>query len=567
MALRETLKLGEMLVDAGVIDGQQLEAGLREHKKNREFLGITLVKLGFITEEKLLPILSKQLNIPYVKIKNLRLDPEIIKKVPARFSAHYKLMPVREEDGELFIAVTDPLDIHTLDDIKLLLGYSIKPVLAGEKDILEAIKKYYGVGAGTVEKMMEKAEIEKVESRTEIVSEEIEDLAEDASVIKFVNQLFTQAIEERATDIHIEPYEDELKVRFRIDGVLNDIRAPEAIRHFAQAIVSRIKIMANLNIAEHRLPQDGRMKIKIKSSEYDLRISVLPSAFGEDVVVRILSISMLFDLAELGLSQDELKILGEMIKKPHGIIFNTGPTGSGKTTTLYACLSKINKPDIKILTIEDPIEYQLKGITQLQVHPRIGFTFATGLRSMLRHDPDVIMVGEVRDLETAEIAIRVALTGHLVFSTLHTNDAAGGVTRLVDMGIEPFLVSSSVECIIAQRLVRLICTKCKKPLKPTKEVLRELEVSDKMPANLTIFEGAGCEECKFTGYRGRTAIYEFLVLNNELRRMIMERNSSEQIKKKALTFGFRTLRQSGWSKVLQGLTTPAEVMRVTKGEE
>ncbi|MCX5657619.1 MAG: GspE/PulE family protein, partial [Candidatus Omnitrophica bacterium] len=309
------------------------------------------------------------------------------------------------------------------------------------------------------------------------------------------------------------------------------------------------------------------MKIKIKNSEYDLRISVLPSAFGEDVVVRILSISMLFDLAELGLSQVELKILEEMIKKPHGIIFNTGPTGSGKTTTLYACLNKINKPGIKILTIEDPIEYQLKGITQLQVHPRIGFTFATGLRSMLRHDPDVIMVGEVRDLETAEIAIRVALTGHLVFSTLHTNDAAGGVTRLVDMGIEPFLVSSSVECIIAQRLVRLICTKCKKPLNPTKEVLRELEVSDKMPANLIIFEGAGCEECKFTGYRGRTAIYEFLVLNNELRKMIMERNSSEQIKKKALTFGFRTLRQSGWNKVLEGLTTPAEVMRVTKGEE
>jgi type II secretion system protein E len=567
MALKETLKLGEMLLESKVITLEQLEAGLKEHKKTKEFLGVTLVRLGFISEEDILPVLSKQLGIPFVKIKQSQVSPEIIKKVPPKFASHYKLMPIRLENNTLVIAVTDPLDVHTLDDIKLLLGLEIKPVLAGEKDILDAIKKYYGVGAGTVEKMMEKTAVEEDEVKTEVVTEEVEDLAEDASVIKFVNQLLSQAVDERATDVHIEPYEDELKVRFRVDGVLNDTSVPPAIRHFASAIVSRIKIMSNLNIAERRLPQDGRIKIKIKGQDYDLRISILPSAFGESVVVRILSMGMLYSLGELGLSEKELAILEEMIKKPHGIIFNTGPTGSGKTTTLYACLNKINKPDIKILTIEDPIEYQLKGVTQLQVHPKIGFTFATGLRSMLRHDPDVIMVGEVRDLETAEIAIRVALTGHLVFSTIHTNDAPGGITRLIDMGIEPFLVSSSVECIIAQRLVRVICPSCKKPLEPTKEVLEELEVGNQDISKVKIFQGAGCEECKFTGYRGRTAIYEFLVLNNEMRKMIMERASSDQIKKRAFDSGFRTLRQDGWEKVLKGMTTPSEVMRVTQREE
>lgn len=567
MAIRETLKLGEMLLEAGVITSEQLEAGLKEHKRTKEFLGVTLVKLGFISEERLIPILSKQLGIPYVRISQLQIESEVVKKVPAKFASHYKLMPIRMENGTLVIAVTDPLDIHTIDDIKLLLGYEVKPVLAGERDIQEAIKKYYGVGAGTVEKMMEKTPVEE-EKTVEVVTEEVEELAEDASVIKFVNQLLTQAVEERATDVHIEPYEDELKVRFRIDGVLNDIPVPPAIRHFAPAIVSRIKIMSNLNIAERRLPQDGRIIMKIKGKDYDLRISIIPCIFGESVVIRILSPGMLYSLEELGLSQHDLKILEEMINKPHGIIFNTGPTGSGKTTTLYACLNKINKPGIKIITIEDPVEYQLKGIIQLQVHPKIGFTFAAGLRSILRHDPDVIMVGEVRDFETAETAIRVALTGHLVFSTLHTNDAAGGITRLIDMGIEPFLVSSSVECIIAQRLVRVICPECKHAVKPTKDVLEELEVMENVEIEkLIIYEGKGCEKCRFTGYRGRTGIYEFLVINNEIRKMIVERVSSDVIKKKAMEMGMRTLRQDGWEKVLKGLTTPAEVMRVTQREE
>ncbi len=566
MPIRKTLKLGEMLLNAKVITSEQLDKGLKEHSRTGQFLGSALVKLGYIEEEKLFPILSKQLGIEYLRIKGIKLFSDLIKKVPARFASHYKLLPIELKDGVLTIAVTDPLDVHAIDDIKLLLGYEVKPVLAGEKDILEGIRKYYGVGAGTVEKMMEEAKGEK-ETPSVRITEVIEELAEDASIIKVVNQFLEQAVEERATDIHIEPYEDELKVRFRVDGVLNDVSVPPSIRHFHAAIVSRIKIMSNLNIAERRLPQDGRIKVSIKKMEYDLRISILPTPFGEGSVIRILNPSMLYSLKELGLSSKSLEILEEMIETPHGIIFNTGPTGSGKTTTLYACLNKINTPDKKIITIEDPIEYQLKGITQLQVHPKIGFTFAHGLRSMLRHDPDIMMVGEVRDLETAEIAIRVALTGHLVFSTLHTNDAAGAITRLLDMGVEPYLVSSSVECIIAQRLVRVVCTECKQAIKPTKEILEEFGVKEKL-SNFTLFNGKGCEKCRFTGYKGRTGIYEILIMDDKIRKMVLDREVLNKIRgyvveKKKM----KTLRQDGWEKVKSGITTPSEIIRVTQQEE
>jgi type II secretory ATPase GspE/PulE/Tfp pilus assembly ATPase PilB-like protein len=388
-------------------------------------------------------------------------------------------------------------------------------------------------------------------------------MAQDASIIKFVNQMLVQAVKDNATDIHIEPYEDELKVRYRVDGILYDIAIPQDIKYFKSAIVSRIKVMASLDIAEHRLPQDGRVKIKVGGEDMDLRISVLPTQFGESVDIRILSSSMLYSLENLGLLASDLEILEKLIKKPHGIIFVTGPTGSGKTTTLYACLSKLNKKDSKIITIEDPIEYQIKGITQIQVHPRIGLSFAAGLRSMLRHDPDIMMVGEVRDFETAEITIRVALTGHLVFSTLHTNDASGGITRLLDMGIEPFLVASSVECFIAQRLVRLICPGCKVKVMPDKEILREFGIENNID-KLEIYEGKGCESCKFTGYKSRTAIYEFLVMNEEVRNLVLHRASSDQIKKKALQSGMHTLRMDGWEKVKKGLTTLNEVIRVTE---
>lgn len=566
MVIKNSILIGEMLIDEQVITPEQLDVGLKEQKKTGKFICQTLVDLGFSTEEKIFLVLSRQLGIPYVRTKDKKIDKFVLEKVPAKFASHYKLMPLDLKGKTLTVVVTDPLDVHTLDDIKLLLGLEIQPVLGGEKDILEAIKKYYGIGADTIERIMAEtthlAELKLPSAATQ----DMEELVEDASIIKFVNQIIQQAYYDRATDIHIEPYEDEMKVRYRIDGILYDAAIPPTIKYFQAAIVSRIKIMANLNIAERRLPQDGRIKAKVADDDLDLRVSILPTPYGESVGIRLLTTKMLYSLEDLGLSQFDLKILAEMIKKPHGIIFVTGPTGSGKTTTLYACLSKINTKELKILTIEDPIEYHLKGITQMQVHPKIGLTFANGLRSMLRHDPDVMMVGEVRDLETAEITIRVALTGHLVFSTLHTNDAAGAVTRLLDMGIEPYLIASSVECLIAQRLVRLICSECKHPIKVKKEVLRELGINN-IPENAVIYEGKGCEACKFTGYRGRTAIYEFLVVNDEIREMVLARTSADQIKKKAVKLGMRILRQDGVDKVLKGLTTVGEVMRVTPQEE
>ena len=566
MPIKKTILLGEMLIDRGLIKISDLEKALKEHKRTGEFLGTTLVKLGIIEEELLMPVLSEQLGIKYVKIKDLKIDPSIVEKVPAKFASHYKMMPISLRENVLTIGVSNPLDIHTLDDIRLLLACEIDAVLCGEKDILDAIKRYYGIGAETLEKITPGLISEEAESaiRGKEDVEDIEDLAKDASIIKFVNQIILGAYQERATDIHIEPYEDELKIRYRIDGVLHDAAIPPTIKQFQAAIISRIKIMASLNIAERRLPQDGRIKVKVGDEEIDLRVSVLPTPFGEGIDIRILSTSMLYSLESLGLLGDDLKLLEGLIKKPHGIIFVTGPTGSGKTTTLYACLNKLDKKELKIITIEDPIEYQVDGVTQIQVMPKIGLTFAAGLRSMLRHDPDIMMVGEVRDYETAEITIRSSLTGHLVFSTLHTNDAAGGITRLLDMGVEPYLAASSVECFIAQRLVRLICQNCKTEAPLTKEIIRELNVTETQTKSLKIFEGRGCEQCKFTGYKGRTAIYEFLVINEAIRDLIQQRASSDKIKKKAVALGMRTLAQDGWVKIKRGLTTPAEVLRVAK---
>lgn len=568
MLIKNNILIGQMLIEEGLITSEQLEAGLREQKKTGDFICTTLVKLGYAQEEKVFNTLSRQLNIPYLKLKDKDIEPLIIQKVPAKFASHYKIIPVEFKDNVLTVAMTDPLDIRTLDDIRLLLGLEVKGVLASELEIQEAIRKYYGVGAATLERMVsEKSPAEDLKMQIE-KAEDLEGMAEDASIIKFVNQVLSEAIKDRATDIHLEPFKNELRCRYRIDGVLYDINIPESIKYFHLAIVSRIKIMAQLNIAERRLPQDGRIKIKVKDEELDLRVSVLPTAFGEAVHMRILSPSFFLELEKLGLLSDDLKIIEEVIKKPHGIIFVTGPTGSGKSTTLYACMSRINSTGIKIITIEDPIEYQLRGVNQLQVSPQIGFTFANALRHMLRHDPDVMLVGEVRDYETAEIAIRSALTGHLVFSTLHTNDAAGAVTRLLDMGVEPFLVSSSIECLIAQRLVRLICSKCKTPLKSQKEIVEQIKKDiDIGTQDREFYEGKGCEECRFTGYRGRTAIYEILLINEPIRELILARASSQQIKHKAVSSGMRTLRQDGLQKVLQGLTTYREIMRVTQQEE
>jgi len=569
---KNTLLLGEMLVQGGLISNEQLEQALRIQKKTSQFLGVTLVHLGFIKEDILFPVIARQLNIDYVKLEGLKLSHSVIEKVPAKFACHYKFIPISIDNDRITIAVSDPMNIHLLDDIKLLLNMNVKAMLAGESDILDAIKQYYGIGAETIERIIDKSGQADEPDLLSAKTEDIQDMADDASIIKFVNQILLEAVSERATDIHIEPFEKELKIRYRIDGVLYDAAIPSTIKYFQAPIISRIKIMAGMNIAERRMPQDGRIKLKTPKGDLDVRVSILPTPYGESVDLRILSTGMLYSLETLGLSSKDLMILEEIIKKPHGIIFVTGPTGSGKTTTLYACLMKIKDSTKKIITIEDPIEYQMDGITQIQVLPKIGLTFAEGLRSSLRHDPDIMMVGEVRDTETAEIAIRVALTGHLVFSTLHTNDAAGAITRLLDMGIEPFLASSSVECIIAQRLVRTICNKCKVVMKDKKSSLKKIAFLNQSQYNIDfdkadIYEGKGCEECKFTGYRGRTGIYEFLVLNEPITELIVKKASSDQIKRKALELGMHTLMQDGLEKVLNGTTTISEVARVCELKE
>jgi len=571
MQIKDSILIGQILINEGIITSEQLEKGLKEQKNTGDFICTTLVKLGFSPEEKIFNVLSRQLNLAYIRLRDRCIPAEVIQKVPAKFVSHYKVMPVEFKDNCLIVAMTDPLDVRTLDDIGLLLNLQVKAVLATELEIEDAIRKYYGVGAETLEKIMSQkgsaGDVQVIGSSEE--AEDLEAMAEDASIIKFVNQILSEAIKDKASDIHFEPFYDELRTRFRIDGILYDINIPESIKYFHPAIVSRIKIMAQLNISERRLPQDGRIKIKISEETVDLRVSILPTAFGEAVHIRILGSGFFLDLEKLGLASENLSILEKVIKKPHGIIFLTGPTGSGKSTTLYACLSRINSSAVKIITIEDPIEYQLKGVNQSQVMSQIGFSFAIALRHMLRHDPDVMMVGEVRDFETAEIAIRAALTGHLVFSTLHTNDAAGAVTRLLDMGIEPFLVSSSLECLIAQRLVRLICPHCKAPLSQEKrnELFEQLKDTALVDKEVELFEGKGCQECRFTGYRGRTAIHEILIVTESIREMIVNRASSQQIKQKAVSGGMRTLRQDGLRKVLAGLTTFTEVLRVTQQDE
>ena len=563
MEKKERQRLGEILIREGLITQRDLEKGLKEHKKSGEYLGRTLVKLGILSEDNLVEILSREWGIPSIKLKETSIDVKILSKVSAKFASHYKLIPISLEDNVLSIAISDPFNIQVIDDLKLLLGYEIKTYLAGENDIDEALKKYYGVGAETIEKIIdESGGLERI--KPDLITEDIEDMSEDASIIKFVNQILLDAYHDKATDIHIEPYEKDLRIRYRVDGILYETNIPPAIKHFQPAIISRIKILADLNIAERRLPQDGRIKVKVGDNELDLRVSILPTPYGESINIRLLSTSMvLMGLEHLGLSETDLEILQEMIKKPHGIILVTGPTGSGKTTTLYACLSRINDTEMKIITIEDPIEYLIRGISQVQIHPKVGLTFAQGLRTMLRHDPDVMMVGEIRDLETAEITIRVALTGHLVFSTLHTNDAAGSVTRLLDMGIEPYLISSSVECIIAQRLVRVICQECKAPIEITPDIVGDF-VGRKVRGINIVYEGKGCEKCKFRGYRGRTAIYEFLVMNDTIRDMVLRKEPANKIKREALLRGMKTLRQDGWEKILKGITTMEEVARETQ---
>lgn len=566
MMFNSEKQLGQLLVSRGKLEADALETALREHHKTGERLGTILSKLGFVSQEDVLSALAEQLQIPFVRLGEQQIRKEVIEKIPAKLVNHYNLVPLEQYNGTMRVAVSDPLDIHMLDDLRLMLKLEIEPVVATPKDIQDAIKRYYGIGAATMEELMEDKAEETIDVERGI--EDIDEMAEDASIVRFVNQVIGEAMSDRATDIHVEPLEHELRIRYRIDGMLYEAAIPPSIKRFQSAIISRIKIMADLNIAERRLPQDGKIKIKMADKEYDLRVSTVPTPYGESVSIRILSRdSELVALDRLGLDEHNVTILRSMIQKPHGILFVTGPTGSGKSTTLYASLSEINTVDKKILTVEDPIEYRIPGVTQVQVQEHIDLTFKHVLRSFLRQDPDVIMVGETRDAETAQTAIQAALTGHLVFSTLHTNDAAGAVTRLMDMGIEPFLIASSVEGLIAQRLVRVLCPHCKQQYEPTPEVLRRLMLNKLDVTGAIFMRPVGCEKCRYTGFRGRTAIYEIVRMSEELRAMIVDRQPANILKKQAISTGMRTIREDGWLKARAGVTTIDEVLRVTMEDE
>lgn len=562
--------LSEALTEKGLLAAKDLEPLLKESDTSGESLQQLLVRRGLLPERDILNILAERLKLSCINLKGVAVDKSVLDKVPVKIASYYRFVPLDIKKRVLTVAVSSPLDIKIQDEIRAQLGYDIEMVLSCQADILDDLKRYYGFAADTIGKMT--SGTSKEETAAELSHERIEDIekmAEDASVIKLVNQIILEAWRKRATDIHIEPYRQGVVLRYRIDGLLYDANVPPEIKNFLAAIISRIKIMSNLNIVERRLPQDGRAVVKVGEQVLDLRISTMPTPFGESVVIRILPTQMLFSLEKLGLSKKDLQIFEQLIQKPHGIIFVTGPTGSGKTTTLYTCLSKINTRVRKIITIEDPIEYEMPGVIQIQVMPEIGLDFARGLRSILRHDPDVIMVGEVRDLETAEIAIRVALTGHLVFSTLHTNDAASGITRLIDIGVEPYLIASSVEAFIAQRLIRLLCADCKYEDKAAAQELKALIAKDLglKASEVKIFRSKGCPDCNFTGFFNRTAIYEILLTDETIKNLILKKTSSDEIKKTAILRGMRTLRQDGWQKVIAGLTTPEEVLNATPAEE
>jgi len=567
MATKPVKSLSEILLASGKINNEKLEKVMSAQPQNPEGLAQRLVDLGLISETVLLETLSEHLEIPFVSLKEFPQQTVMLENLSEKFMRQYKFVPLSLEDKVLTIAVSNPYDLYACDAVRMVTDYEVKINLAREEEILDAVGKLFNTDTSSMGRI-----IEDIGKDTDDLSlddegdvDHLKDLASEAPVIRLVNLLITRAIELRASDIHLEPFEGEFKVRYRIDGVLHDVEAPPT--RLQAAVISRIKIMAKLNIAERRLPQDGRIKLRVLGKEIDFRVSTLPTMFGESVVLRILDReSVILDLEKLGFPVYDLAKFRDLINKPYGIILVTGPTGSGKTTTLYAALSEINSPEKKIITVEDPIEYQLSGVNQVQVKSSIGLSFANVLRSILRQDPDIIMIGEIRDAETAEIAIPSALTGHLVFSPLHTNDAADAVPRLLEMGMENYLISSSMLGIMAQRLVRVICPECKEVYTPEMGVMEELGVDQKDASSLTIFKGAGCEKCAQTGFRGRQGIYELLMVNDDIRELILDKAASNKIKDKGRSNGMKTLREAGWDKVRSGISTVSEVLRVTQVE-
>jgi general secretion pathway protein E len=559
--------IGQVFLERGLIDQDELHTALNLQPESTEKLCKLLVDLGYVSEKDCLAVVAEHLNVSSISGAEYPAVPVLENVLTHRFMKQCKFVPVALENNVLTLAMTDPLDDATLDLVRQVTGFTIKAVLGAESEIMDVLEKFYGSSASTFGRIIEGIDEGSIDSLADEIEdiEQLKDLASEAPVIRLVNLILSKAIEARASDVHIEPFEKDLKVRYRIDGILYDVESPP--KKLKAAIISRVKIMAKLNIAERRLPQDGRIKLKVLGKDIDLRVSTLPTMYGESVVMRILdkSNSDLYDLQRLGFPADSLRELEALIRHPHGILLVTGPTGSGKTTTLYSALGTINLPDKKIITIEDPVEYQMDGVNQIQVNPQIGLTFATGLRHIVRQDPDVIMVGEIRDLETAEIAIRAALTGHLVFSTLHTNDAPGAITRLVDMGAEDYLIASSLLGVLAQRLVRVICPHCRVEVFPVPEMLDEIGFRrGDSPEPDRFYEGRGCERCSNTGFSGRLGIFELMVVNDEVRKLTVGKADSGQIRKKALEYGMRSLRDDGWLKVRQGLTTLSEVLRVTQ---
>jgi len=563
------MEAGEILVKRGLLTQRQLEMS-RSAVTDGARLDQAAVDMGFITEEAALKALGEEVGIDYVDLPDVRIDPAVLANFPQKLIHRQNVFPLRRENGSLIVATSDPFDLYPLDEISAATGLSVIPVLSSREEINKLIKSHLGVGSETIGDLIA-ATSEKVELLEEIETDgsELSEMAQEASVVRLVNEILLEAVESRASDVHIESQPSGLRIRYRIDGMLQSQPIRAEITRFQAAIVSRLKIMSRLNIAEKRLPQDGRIKLKVSGREIDVRVSVIPMIHGEGIVLRILDKGrMKFDLQGLGMEGDQYRVFSELIRLPHGIILVTGPTGSGKTTTLYSALLEIRDESTKIITTEDPVEYQLDGINQIQVHSKIGLTFGASLRSILRHDPDVVLVGEIRDLETAENAIQASLTGHLVFSTLHTNDAAGAYTRMIDMGVEPFLVASTVEAVMAQRLVRVLCTQCKQAYKPTAE-----DLPADFPFDLLTKQGGqlyrpvGCRACRNTGYSGRRGIFELLITSDPIRQLVHDRAGTWAIKQEAFKQGMATLRQDGWAKVLSGSTSVDEVVATTKGDQ
>ena len=558
-------KLGEILLREGLITQDQLKKALLEQKNTGMRLGYTLVKLGFVEETEISKMLARQYRMPAVDLSRFEVDPKIIKLLPPDVAVKHTVLPLKREGRTLTVAIADPNNVTAIEDIKFITRCDVFPVIAGEYTLRNAIEKYYQQSDAQLQTLLKEIEtaddLEVVEEQTD-QDVNAQDLADDAPVVKLINGLLTDAVKRGASDIHIEPFEHELRVRYRVDGVLQEVMKPPI--KMRAALTSRIKIMAQLNIAERRVPQDGRIKLKFGAKVIDYRVSTLPVLFGEKIVLRILDKGNLtLDLTKFGF---EPKAEGELLRailNPYGMVLVTGPTGSGKTTTLYSALSRINQIDVNIMTAEDPVEYNLMGINQVLVRNDVGMTFAAALKAFLRQDPNIIMVGEIRDLETGSIAIKAALTGHLVLSTLHTNDAPSTVTRMIDMGIEPFNVASAVNLIVAQRLVRRVCSECKQEHTYTAEEIHAFGIAPAEAAKLTFYKGAGCDTCSGSGYKGRQGLYEVMAMTSAVRRMVLKGGSTEELREQAVNDGMLTLRMDGMLKVKRGITTLEEVVKET----